>query len=161
MEMTLTRRRFLGASATFILAASHFSKLSAAWAQEPIEEITWALPAVNDTMFVPRAWSTYVGAIMSLVQEGPLAFADDLSLTAGVAESWNQADPTTYTYTLRKGVTFGDGSPLTADDVVASFQYHMNPDSGSQLAAFFSSVASVEATGTNEVTITLKAPNVQ
>ena len=100
----------------------------------------WA--GVNDTMFVPRAWSTYVGAIMSLVQEGPLAFADDLSLAPGVVESWRQVDPVTYTYTLRQGVTFGDGSPLTPDDVVASFRYHMNPDSGSQLAAFFGSVAS-------------------
>src|SRR5215207_10732544 len=128
MEINLTRRLFLRLSATTALVGGPFATLSAAWAQEPIEEITWALPAVNDTMFVPRAWSTYVGAIMSLVQEGPVAFAADLSLTPGVAESWNQADPTTYTYTLRKGVTFGDGSPLTADDVVASFQYNMNPD---------------------------------
>ena len=37
----------------------------------------------------------------------------------------------------------------------------MNPNAGSQLAAFFSSVASVEATGENEVTVKLKAPNVQ
>ena len=78
-----------------------------------------------------------------------------------MAESWEQVDPTTYRYTLREGVTFGDGSPLTPDDVVASFQYHMNPDAGSQLAAFFSSVASVEATGDSEVTVKLKAPNVQ
>jgi peptide/nickel transport system substrate-binding protein len=37
----------------------------------------------------------------------------------------------------------------------------MKPDSGSQLASFFSSVASVEATGSSEVTVRLKAPNVQ
>ena len=37
----------------------------------------------------------------------------------------------------------------------------MNPNSGSQLAAFFSSVDTVEATGASEVTVKLKAPNVQ
>ena len=37
----------------------------------------------------------------------------------------------------------------------------MNPNSGSQLAAFFCSVDSVEATGADEVTVKLKAPNVQ
>lgn len=162
MGIQLTRRSFLGASATTALSVAFLGKLkAAAYAQDAIEEITWALPAVNDTMFVPRAWSTYVGAIMSLVQEGPLAFADDLSLTPGIAETWEAVDSTTYKYTLRQGVTFGDGSPLTADDVVASFQYQMNPDSGSQLAAFFASVESVEATGENEVTVKLKAPNVQ
>ncbi len=133
----------------------------AALAQEGIEEIRWALPAINDTMFIPRAWSTYVGAVMSLVQEGPLAFADDLTLTPGVAESWKQVDDLTYTYALRPGVTFGDGSALTPGDVVATFKFHMNPDSGSQLATFFGSVATVEATADNEVTVKLKAPNVQ
>ena len=119
------------------------------------------MPAIADTTFVPRAWSTYLGAIMSLVQEGPLAFGDDLSLIPAVADPGSRPIDTTYKYTMRDGVTFGDGSPLTPDDVVASFQFHMKPKSGSQLAAFFSSVDSVEATGANEVTVKLKAPNVQ
>ena len=62
---------------------------------------------------------------------------------------------------MRQGVTFGDGSPLTADDVVASYRYQMDPAAGSQLAAFFSPVASVEATGDRTITIKLTAPNVQ
>lgn len=158
MSAHFTRRLFLaGSSASGLL----LTRAIRASAQEQIEEVRWALPAINDTMFVPRAWSTYVGAIMSLVQEGPLAFADDLSLTPATAEAWKQADDTTYVYTLRKGVTFGDGSPLTPDDVVASFTYHMDPKAGSQLAAFFSSVDSVTATGDNEVTVKLKSPNVQ
>lgn len=162
MQGNFARRSILLAAPASLAAAGLVAISSKrTWAQDAIEEIRWALPAINDTMFVPRAWSTYVGAIMSLVQEGPLAFADDLSLTPGVAESWQQVDPTTYKYILRQGVTFGDGSALTPADVVASFTYHMNPDAGSQLAAFFSSVASVEASGDNEVTVKLNAPNVQ
>jgi peptide/nickel transport system substrate-binding protein len=161
MHTNITRRLLLSAMASAATSAVFAGRLRAVLAQEGVEELRWALPAINDTMFVPRAWSTYVGAIMSLVQEGPLAFADDLSLTPGVAESWEQVDDTTYKYTLRTGVTFGDGSPLTPEDVVASFTYHTKPDAGSQLAAFFSSVETVEATGANEVTVKLKAPNVQ
>ena len=37
----------------------------------------------DDSLFMPRAWSTYIGAIVSLVQEGLLSFATDLSLTTG------------------------------------------------------------------------------
>jgi peptide/nickel transport system substrate-binding protein len=140
--------------------------LSGGWrtakaADEQIEEIRWALPAVPETLFIPRAWTTYIGAIMSLVQDGMLAFNDNLALMPSVAESWEQVDPTTIKYHLRQGVTFQDGSPLTADDVVATMMFHMQPDSGSQLAAFYSSVASVEATGEHEVTVKLKSPNVQ
>ena len=160
MYRNLTRRLFLGFSAACALASGLAVNSTAGQAQEQIEEITWALPSINDTMFVPRAWSTYVGAIMSLVQEGPLAFGDDLALVPGVT-SVEQPDATTYKYTIRDGVTFGDGSPLTPDDIVASFKYHMDPASGSQLAAFFSSVDTVEATGPMEVTVKLKAPNVQ
>ena len=162
MEINLTRRLFLRLSATTALVGGPFATLSAAWAQEPIEEITWALPSINDTMFVPRAWSTYVGAIMSLVQEGPLAFGDDLSLTPGVAESCEQADATTYKYTIREGVTFGDGSPLTPDDVVATLQVPHEPG----LRVRSSPPSSPPSTRSRrparcEVTVKLKAPNVQ
>jgi len=158
MTLPLSRRLFVaGTSASLAIAAIRRS----AFAADMPEEIHWGLPSVKDTMFVPRAWSTYVGAIMSLVQEGILAFGDDLSLEAATAESWKQADPTTYVYTLRKGVTFGDGSPLTPDDVIASYKFHMDPKSGSQLAAFFGSVDSVTASAENEITVKLKHPDVQ
>src|SRR5689334_18242385 len=157
-----TRRSFLTMAAASATAAMFGSRLrNAIAASGEIDEIKWALPVVPDTLFVPHAWSTYIGAIMSLVQEGMLAFGDDLSLVAATADKWEQSDPVTFKYHLRQGVTFGDGSPLTPDDIVATTKFHLDPNSGSQLAAFYSSVASVEATGPDEVTIKLKVPNVQ
>jgi peptide/nickel transport system substrate-binding protein len=127
----------------------------------PIEEIRWALPSVTDNLFIPHAWTTYIGAIMSLVQEGMLSFGEDLGLAPATAVSWEQADPVTLKYHLRNGVTFHDGSKLTTDDVVATMLWNMKPASGSQLAAFYSAVSSVEATGPSEITVKLKTPNVQ
>lgn len=164
MAMRFTRRGALLrglALASAIATGAALGTGPAAQAEEQIESITWALPSIPDTLFIPHAWTTYIGAIMSLVQEGPLAFGDDLALTAGPADKWEQVDPTTIRYHLRAGVKFGDGSPLTADDVVATFKYHMSPDSGSQLAAFYGSVSSVEASAADEITVKLKAPNVQ
>jgi peptide/nickel transport system substrate-binding protein len=129
-------------------------------AGEP-EEITWALPALPDVLLVPHDWTTYSGAIMSLVEEGSLAFGDDLTLQPGVAENWEAVDPKTYVFTLREGVTFHDGSPLTAEDVAFTIEWNMDPDNASQLAAFFGSVDTVEATADNEVTVTLKKPDAQ
>lgn len=126
-----------------------------------IEQVTWALPDLGDVLLVPHDWTTYAGAIMSLVEEGMLAFGDDLSLQPATAESWEAVDPVTYVFTLRDGVTFHDGSPLTPEDVVFTFEWNMNPDNASQLAAFYASVANVEATGDNEVTVTLSKPDAQ
>ena len=126
-----------------------------------IEEVTWALPDLPDVLLVPHDWTTYSGAVMSLVEEGALAFGDDLSLQPAVAETWEAVDPTTYVFTLRDGVTFHDGSPLTAEDVVFTIEWNMDKANASQLAAFFASVKSVEATADNEVTVTLSKPDAQ
>ena len=153
----MSRRQFL--AILTLAAASLPIGCSAPARRAGLDEISWALPTVGDSVFLPRAWNAYVGAIMSLVQEGLLSFADDLSLTTALADSWEQISPTTLTYTLREGVTFGDGSLLTTDDVVSSFRYHMDLSAGSQLAAFFSPVASVEATGDRTITVDLRTPN--
>jgi len=126
-----------------------------------IEEVTWALPGLPDVLLVPHDWTTYSGAVMALVEEGALAFGDDLSLQPAAAEDWEIVDPTTYVFRLRDGVTFHDGSPLTAEDVVFSIEWNMDPANASQLAAFFGSVESIEATADDEVTVKLSKPDAQ
>ncbi|MER8678217.1 ABC transporter substrate-binding protein [Mesorhizobium sp. M0162] len=157
---TMSRRWFLALSSGAALASTP-GIIRAANGQEIIDEITWALSSIPETLFVPHAWSSSAGVIMSLVQEGPLLFGDDLALVPGPAERWELTDPTTAVYHLRSGVTFSDGSPLTADDVVATVKYHLSADSASQVASFYSSVVSAEATDPATVTVKLKSPNVQ
>ena len=160
---TRTLGRWMGAvclaAAVSLIAPGSF--VTSAQSAETMDEVTWALPDFPDVLFVPHAWSTNTGGIMSLAQEGMLAFDDSLALTTGVADSWEQTDEVTYVYHLRDGVTFHDGSPVTAEDVVYSMQWHLNPDHGSQLTPFYGSVDSIEATGEREVTVKLKSPDVQ
>jgi peptide/nickel transport system substrate-binding protein len=160
MDTGFSRRAFLALSSS-IAFANAFGLPRMAFAEDSIPEITWSLASVPETLFVPHAWSTDNGVIMSLVQEGPLLFGDDLAMVPGPADSWSFTDPTTVVYKLRAGVTFSDGSPLTVDDVVATINYHITPANGSQVASFYSAVKSVEATDDKTVTIKLKAPNVQ
>src|SRR6056297_3938720 len=140
---TLLRR---AAAAAALAVAAIFAPLSAT-AQDEGDTITWALPGLPDTLLVPHAWSVNTGGVMSLVQEGLTAFSNDLALQKGVADEWEQVDDTTYVYSIRDGVSFHDGSPVTAEDVAYSMNWHLDPENGSQMAAFYSAVDTIEATG--------------
>ncbi|MER7505466.1 ABC transporter substrate-binding protein [Nonomuraea pusilla] len=99
----------------------------------------------------------YVVAL--LVQEALVGVGADGSLQPALAKSWTRKDATTYVYSLRDGVTFSDGSPLTAADVVASLELHARKGSTTAFAYAYAGVDSVKATGPAEVTITLAKPD--
>lgn len=76
-----------------------------------------------------------------------------------LAESWEASeDATQFTYHLREGVTFHDGTPLTADDVVATYEAILNPDIPSSATSVLDMVDSVEALDDLTVRFTLSAP---
>lgn len=60
--------------------------------------------------------------------EGLLKFDRNNNIVAGLAEKWNQsADGLTWTFTLRKGLKWSDGTPLTAEDFVYSWKRVADP----------------------------------
>ena len=70
-------------------------------------------------------------------------------------------DGLTYTFTLRNGITFHDGSPLTAADVVATYQRMIFPAQGvvSLLKDRYSAVASVDAPDPSTVRFKMTEPS--
>jgi peptide/nickel transport system substrate-binding protein len=65
-------------------------------------------------------------------------------------------DKLTYTFTLRDGLKWHDGTPVTAEDCVASLKRWARNDSMGQKLMDFT--ASLEATDTNTITLKLKQP---
>ncbi|MFD7861017.1 ABC transporter substrate-binding protein [Streptomyces sp. NPDC057682] len=65
---------------------------------------------------------------------------------------------TTYRATLRKGATFHDGSPVTADDVVFSFERILDPKNASLMAQFVPFIDTVAAVDAGTVEFKLKYP---
>lgn len=76
-----------------------------------------------------------------------------------VCEHWKTSDDgKTYTFKIRENVKFHDGTPLTADDVVATYNKLIFPPKGiaSSRKAFYGMVDKVEKTGKYEVVFRLK-----
>ncbi|MDE3214853.1 MAG: ABC transporter substrate-binding protein [Gemmatimonadota bacterium] len=68
------------------------------------------------------------GRAVSYVYEGLTRFTPDARLEPALAERWDVSpDGRTYTFHLRAGVRFQDGTPLTARDVVHSFTRALDP----------------------------------
>ncbi|UOM34459.1 ABC transporter substrate-binding protein [Acuticoccus sp. I52.16.1] len=104
--------------------------------------------------------------ILVNVYDGLVRFADGtLDVEPALAESYEVSDDgLTYTFELREGVEFHDGTPFDADAVVFNFERmldenHPFHDTGPfPLAFFFSSVDTVEAVHPSTVKFTLKEP---
>ena len=83
---------------------------------------------------------------------GLVQIRDNMVLAPELAEEWSvSADATEYTFKIRKGVTFHDGSPLTADDVEWSMNRHLGEDSPSVAKALFAAVKEWKKTDSHTV----------
>jgi peptide/nickel transport system substrate-binding protein len=81
----------------------------------------------------------------------------NLDMKPALAESWDVSpDQLTWTFHLRRGVTFHDGSPFTADDVV--YSYRRIIDEQLTNVDKFSAVTDVSAPNADTVVIRLKQP---
>jgi peptide/nickel transport system substrate-binding protein len=93
------------------------------------------------------------------VFEGLTRFAPDGSILPGLAESWEIApDALSWTFTLREGVTFHDGLPMTAEDVVFSFDRAVAEGSTNAQKQLFSGIAEVTAIDDRTLEIALDEP---
>jgi peptide/nickel transport system substrate-binding protein len=78
--------------------------------------------------------------------------------TPYVAESWKaSADALTWDFTVRKGITFHDGTPLTAKDVVWTYQRAMDPNTKNP-QSYWKSVKSVDLLDEYTFRVTLTQP---
>ena len=93
------------------------------------------------------------------VFEGLTRFGPDGSVQPGLAASWTISDDgLSYTFQLRQGVTFHDGTAFEASDVVFSLDRARAEDSTNAQKALFAGIEGVEALGDTSVRIDLAAP---
>jgi peptide/nickel transport system substrate-binding protein len=96
----------------------------------------------------------------SKIFDGLLERDADLKLRPALAEALPKisGDGLTYTYTLRDGVEFSDGEPLTSEDVVFTYRTILDAKTNNTARSELDAIKQVRAQGDDKVVFTLKYP---
>lgn len=140
---------------SMIAAVVAVSLVPIASAQEEEDQITLRIGLTQDwevlnptsgyTVAAYEVWNLHYATLTDKA-------ADDFATTPGLAESWEEVEPgIEYVYTLREGLTWSDGEPLTADDVV----WNINTGRDQGWDNMVSTVGNIEATVIDERTVQL------
>ncbi|MFI4930439.1 MAG: ABC transporter substrate-binding protein, partial [Burkholderiales bacterium] len=141
---SFVRRALLGALAAASLAA-HAATLRIASAFDP------------QTMDPHALALLYHSRVAFQIYDSLVTRDERFKLEPALAESWQMVDPTTWRFKLRRGVTFHDGSPFTADDAIFSIERTQGPTSQRSFA--LRGLAAVRKVDEQTIDFVLAAPD--
>jgi peptide/nickel transport system substrate-binding protein len=109
---------------------------------------TWQADTANES----AAWSAVFDTLVE--------YDEQYQITGGLFESWKTDDAITWTFAVRKGVTWHDGQPLVAKHFTDYFDTVLKPDSGAGTAitSIFKG-ATYQAVDDHTVKLVLPQPN--
>jgi peptide/nickel transport system substrate-binding protein len=125
---------------------------------KPVSSVVWAVYRDVNSLDPIFAFDYPENTADSLMCESLLRQAPGGALQPGLA-TVTHPNPTTAVYTIRSGATFWDGHPVTPADVVYSLDRAADAKLGGFYTLVFQRVKSIAATGSDQVTITLKQPD--
>ena len=156
------RYTFLVAATVLALILSSCASVGLGQSQPVTMRIGWA--GSPDTLNPGMAVLTEAYTVFGLVYDTMYQLQLDGTFKLSLAESVNVSDDgLVYTYKIKDGIKFHDGQPLTAEDVVFSYDLYHNTEDYPWMGDYTSYFEKVEATDNNEVVITLSEaiPNIR
>jgi len=110
-------------------------------------------PTASTSQEIPRV-------VYGNVFEGLVRFDRHGEIVPALATDWSVSDDgLTWTFALREGVVFHDGSPFTADDVLAKFERARDPDSGHVNQQYYAAITDVTVPDAQTIAFALSQPN--
>ena len=145
-------RKWLGAAALGAILAANA-------AQAADKTLVWGKPAEITGFDVHVAGTVTSWEMYEMVYETLLTTDEDLKLRPGLAASWEQTSPTSYTFHLREGAKFSNGRAVTTEDVAGSILRIKDPKTASYWSAQLGDIDKIETPDERTAKVTLKAPH--
>ncbi|HET7874014.1 MAG TPA: ABC transporter substrate-binding protein, partial [Methylomirabilota bacterium] len=145
----------LGLVIALVLAAA---APPAAQAQGAAAQISIAQPAEATTMDPGRSTQVLTVNYFYNLYDTLTAWDAGLQLRPALATAWKSVSDTTWEFTLRPGVRFHDGTPLTAADVKATLERNLIVGR-TVVQPGFATIDAVQAVGPTTVRIVTKKPD--
>src|SRR4051812_18810601 len=141
-EARLNRRTLLKSTGGALVAAPLLSSATSRVLAQSTSggPIRWSLTGVTDLVSLdPAKASDQQDFTVNPFPHGGLVMLDDkLQVAPSLATEWSVSDDSlTYPFTLRDGISFSDGTPITADDVVWTFNHALDPTTGGWTGAYY------------------------
>lgn len=128
-------------------------------ATAPRDTLVFSAPADATTLDPHNTTDTESDQVIGMVFEGLLGFDDQMKIVGRLAERWNvEADGVTWTFHLRRGVIFHDGTPFNAEAVRASFARVLDPAQKHKRLSLFVMLDRVEVVDEFTVRLITKYP---
>ena len=124
---------------------------------QPVQ-ITIAQPAEATTMDPGRSTQVLTVNYFVNLYDTLMRWDASLKLQPGLATAWKNVNETTWELTLRSGVKFHDGAPLTAEDVKATLERNLVPGK-TVVQPGFSTIEAVQIVAPTTLRILTKKPD--
>jgi peptide/nickel transport system substrate-binding protein len=125
---------------------------------KPVPSVTWAVYRDVNSLDPAFAFDYPENTAISLMCESLLLQQPSGAIVPGLA-SVSSPTPLTFVFTLKAGVRFWNGAPVTPADVVYSLDRQMSASLGGFYTDVFNRVKSIAQTGQEQVTITMNQPD--
>lgn len=124
------------------------------------DDIVIGIPQDIDAMDPHVARAAGTREVLFNIYEGLVKPSSDGDLLPAIASAWTISDDATvYTFTIREGVKFHDGSEVTAEDVLYSLERCADPDQPDSFQSAFEAIESMRVTENGELEIVLNTPD--
>lgn len=123
------------------------------------KDVTIAVSATLTGMDPHDTNDTLSNSVQKTMIEGLVGFDEEMNVIPVLAESYeSNEEATEFTFKLREGIEFHDGTPFNAEAVKVNFERVANPENGLKRQSLYGLIDTIEIISDYEVKFTLSEP---
>lgn len=153
------RARHLAAIAAVSAAALALAGCSGGTGAEDGDVLLYGLDSDVPNLVTPQNQGSASMILNAALHRGLVQYDAEGQIVPALAESWEDEGEQRFTFHLRDGLTFHDGSELTSEDVKATLEFIADPDNSAKLYAAAAGISSIETPDDTTVEVELAAPD--